>query len=60
MGISDEQMFYYPIDLHYSQTLLYYTTFNRFVLLPYRFTLLSNLKLQMQNIGSEKMPYENI
>ena len=41
-------MFYYLIDLHYSQTLnmLYYN--QQKVLLPYRFTLFSNLKLKIK------------
>ena len=36
--------FYYPIDLHYSQTEAGCCFNNRNVLLPYRFTLLSNQK----------------
>ena len=37
--------FYYLIDLHYSQTTLQIALLSKIVLLPYRFTLFSNLKL---------------
>ena len=36
--------FYYPINLHYSQTFEKKDNATAFVLLPYKFTLLSNLK----------------
>ncbi len=35
-------LFYYPINLHYSQTMVAIQLKNALVLLPYKFTLLSN------------------
>ena len=51
------RMFYYPIDLHYSQTpcLPQLPLFS--VLLPYRFTLLSNLSANCIDGKKVLLPY---
>ena len=56
--ITTEQLkFYYLIDLHYSQTITIQTNARCFVLLPYRFTLFSNLFLRRLNGCSVLLPY---
>ena len=44
------QRFYYPIKLHYSQTIVVCCSPSSCVLLPYKITLLSNLKFKIMTL----------
>ena len=51
------KQFYYLIDLHYSQTSTLQKPFNFLVLLPYRFTLFSNITMFFCYGSAVLLPY---
>ena len=51
-------VFYYLMNLHYSQTLFQQVSFSAYVLLPYEFTLLSNIRLVLKVHIAVLLPYE--